>query len=211
MTILPAAYQPEAVNTAAPLVVLEGVSGIGKSTLARLLAIRMRGTTLHTLTEPHVTWVRDANAYLRPLPQFAFYLSGVLQASDKIRKAWHDGPVIADRYVSSVVAYHSTMHDVEIHDVRRMMEPFVSYLETPTVTIYLRCSESVLRARMEGKADLTKDDTDLFSVPGLLARLLENFETVAASDPTAIVVETDGTTPGDLADTITKHLSRLPA
>ncbi|BBJ44061.1 hypothetical protein SSPO_067790 [Streptomyces antimycoticus] len=200
---LPFAYQPlGSGGPRGPFVVLEGVSGIGKSTLAHALTKRLGGTVLHTLPRPHSGWSSVVNSRLRSLPQFAFYLSGLLHASDSIRHCGAIGPVVADRYVSSVIACHAAVHDVEIETVATLLEPFRSYLETPTRTFYLRCSETALRKRMASKDDVKQDDTELFAVPGRLARLLINFEQLADSDPTAALVETDGRTPDDLADQI---------
>ncbi|MEU4498717.1 thymidylate kinase [Streptomyces sp. NBC_00210] len=189
-----------------PFVVLEGVSGIGKSTLAATLAKRLQATKLHTLPMPHSRWSSSVNKRLRPLPQFAFYLSGVLHAADCIRQSRMIGPVVADRYISSVIACHGAVHGVQTEAVTELLDPFRPYLEIPTHTFYLRCSESVLGERMASKPDMKQDDTDLFSVPGRLAQLLANFEAVAAADSTAVVVETDDKTPDDLADGIIAHL-----
>jgi dTMP kinase len=204
---LPRPYQPQD-RTAGrhPFIVLEGVSGIGKSTLARLLAQRLNATSLHTLTLPHSDWSSAVNTQLRALPQFAFYLSGVLHASDKVRRARQVGAVVADRYVSSVIACHAAVHEVEVQVVTELITPFRPYTELPTHTFYLRCSEAALRDRMAAKQDLKQDDTELFTVPGRLTRLLENFAAVAADDPSAVPLDTDGKTPDDLADWILTHL-----
>ncbi|MEU5026019.1 thymidylate kinase [Streptomyces milbemycinicus] len=204
---LPHVYQPIDINSPrGPLVVLEGVSAIGKTTLAQVLTERLGATGLHTLPLPHSGWSPVVNSQLRSLPQFAFYLSGVLHASDSIRLCRSIGPVVADRYISSVIACHAAVHRVEVATVIELLEPFRSYLEIPTRTFYLRCSESSLRERMAVKQDVRQDDTDLFAVPGRLARLLANFEKVAASDPSAVLVRTDDRTPDELADWITAHL-----
>ncbi|MEU1806888.1 hypothetical protein [Streptomyces sp. NPDC019937] len=71
------------------------------------------------------------------LPQLAFYLSGVLHASDSIRHCRIIGPVVADRYVSSVIACHAAVHGVEVETVIALLNPFHSYLEIPTCTFYL--------------------------------------------------------------------------
>jgi dTMP kinase len=166
-----------------PFIVLEGVSGIGKSTLAWALADRLGATSLHTLPTPHAGWSTLINERLRALPQFAFYLSGLLHAADSIRLARATGPVVADRYASSVVACHAAVHEVAVEEAARLLEPFRPYLETPTRTYYLGCSE-----------------------PGRLARLLANFRTVQAADPTAVALDTDGKSPDDLADWIIADL-----
>ncbi|MGX2995421.1 hypothetical protein JNUCC64_14170 [Streptomyces sp. JNUCC 64] len=68
---LPPAYAPLARDDGrqGPFIVLEGVSGVGKTTLARLLMTRFKGTSPRTLPEPHGAWSRDS--HMRPLPQLA--------------------------------------------------------------------------------------------------------------------------------------------
>ncbi|MEV6005815.1 AAA family ATPase [Streptomyces sp. NPDC051976] len=204
---LPAPYRPVYFDgPPSPFIVLEGVSGIGKSTLAQILARRLRATTLHTLPAPHTDWSSLVNQRLRALPQFAFYLSGLLHAADAVRVARMVGPVVADRYASSVVACHAAVHDVPVEEVARLLEPFQPYLEAPTHTFYLDCSEATLRERLAGKRDTKQDDLDLFAVPGRLARLLVNFQAVQQTDPTGIALDTDGKSAADLAGQITAHL-----
>ncbi|MBT2446821.1 thymidylate kinase [Streptomyces sp. ISL-43] len=210
--MLPAAFQPIPYDEHHdnPFGVLEGVSGIGKSTLAALLAHRINGTSLHTLAPPHSGWSDEAHR-MSPLPNLAFYLSGLLHVSDRVRRALALGPVIADRYAPSVTACQAAIHGVDTADVDRLLAPFRSYLAVPTHTFYLRCSEATLRERMAVKNDTKQDDTGLFGVPGRLKQLMTNFEREAANDPTAIVLDTDGLTPYDLADTIAAHLENSRA
>ncbi|MFG2883932.1 dTMP kinase [Streptomyces sp. NPDC048297] len=207
MNLLRAPYAPLADSGhRGPFVVLEGVSGIGKSTLARLLAKRLDSTVIHTLADPHTAWSETANRELRPLPQLAFYLSGLLHVSDAVRQALAMGPVIADRYTSSVIACHTAVNGVGLDQVRRLIAPFRPYLVIPDATFYLVSSDPTLKQRMEAKTDVKQDDTDLFDVPGRLDRLRANFMAVAADDPTALLLPTDDHSPDDLADIIVKHL-----
>jgi thymidylate kinase len=186
--------------------VLEGVSGVGKSTLSRLLAKRLGASPIHTLTDPHTGWSDVINRELRPLPQFAFYLSGLLHASDAVRQALAVGPVIADRYVSSVMACHAAVNRIGLDQVRELIAPFLPYLVAPDATFYLVSSDRSLEERMGTKTDVKQDDTDLFDVPGRLARLRENFQSVAETDPSVVMLPTDGRSSDDLADIIIKHL-----
>ncbi|MEV6588215.1 dTMP kinase [Streptomyces acidicola] len=206
MSLLRAPYTPGAEGHRRSLVVLEGVSGVGKSTLARLLAKRLDATAIHTLTDPHTGWSETVNTELRPLPQFAFYLSGLLHGSDTIRQALTAGPVVADRYASSVMACHAAVNGVGLDQVKELITPFRPYLVAPDTTFYLLGSDNSLKVRMGTKTDVKQDDTDLFDVPGRLARLRENFLDVADDDPSAVLLPTDRRSPEDLADIIVKHL-----
>ncbi|NEC86461.1 thymidylate kinase [Streptomyces sp. SID12501] len=186
--------------------VLEGVSGVGKSTLARLLVKRLGATAIHTLTDPHTGWSGTVNRELRPLPQFAFYLSGLLHVSDVVRQSLSVGPVVADRYVVSVMACHAAVNRVGLGQVRELIAPFLPYLVAPDATFHLISSDNSLKERMGTKKDVKQDDTDLFDVPGRLARLRENFHAVADEEPSAVTLTTDGRSPDDLAGIIVEYL-----
>ncbi|MGW3819644.1 hypothetical protein [Streptomyces sp. NPDC005046] len=150
MTHIPPPYQPFSHEADHPIV--EGVSGVGKSTLASLLAARLKTSSLHTLSDPHTGWSPLIERTLRPLPQLGFYLSGLLHASDRIRQAQALGPVVADRYLSSVIACHSAVHRVSTDAVTALLAPFRPYVATPTRTYYLRCAEDAA-ARAAGHQD----------------------------------------------------------
>jgi dTMP kinase len=208
MTHIPPPYQPFSYETDHPIVVLEGVSGVGKSTLASLLAARLKASSLHTLPDPHTDWSPLIERTLRPLPQLGFYLSGLLHASDRIRQAQAHGPVVADRYLSSVIACHSAVHRVPADAVTTLLTPFRPYVATPTRTYYLRCAEDELRERLATKTDTKSDDTDLLNIPDRLPRLLANFAKVAEADDTAVWLDTDDKTPDELADWVIADLER---
>ncbi|QNE74646.1 AAA family ATPase [Streptomyces finlayi] len=206
MSLLSGPYTPADVERQGPFVVIEGVSGVGKSTLTRAVAEQLGAVTLHTLPEPMTRLSSAVNREARALPQFAFYLSGALHASDVISEGLAKGPVVADRYLSSVIACHAAVNGVPVEAVRRLVAPFASYFTVPDHTFYLLCSEKTLRARMKNKSDLKEDDTALFDVPGRLSTLLRNFAAVAAEDPTGVVLDTDDQTPEELAATIVTTL-----
>ncbi|MGW8699832.1 hypothetical protein ACWGOK_23300 [Streptomyces eurythermus] len=124
---------------------------------------------------------------------FAFYLSGLLHTSDTVRRALAVGPVIADRYASSVMACHAAVNRVRLDQVRELITPFWSYLVAPDVTFYLVSSATSLRKRM-------------FDVPGRLDKLQENFAAVAETDPSAVLLTTDGRSPDELADAVITYL-----
>lgn len=208
---LPAPYRPTDLVQGGPLIVIEGISGSGKSTLVRLLREKLTATEVHTLPEPHRQLSPLVNAQTRALPQLAFYLSGLLHASDVIRAGLERGPVIADRYLTSVLANHAAVNDVPLADVIAFVTPFRPYLVQPQRTVYLKVSPSVLRARLTGKPDYTASDHDVLHVPGQLERILAHYDALAAEDPTAVVLDADQPTPDQLAATILALLEHTRA
>jgi dTMP kinase len=204
-----AAYQPAAAGRAGLFIVLEGISGSGKSTLAALLAARLRGRHFHTVPAPVSDLQPYINANTRPLPQLAFYLAGVLHASDLARDALQDGHAIADRYLNSVIANHAAVHGLANDTVATVIAPFTSYLAVPDLAIYLHTSPSELARRMRAKPDQTRSDHDLLTNPGLLQRLQDRYDQIAATDPAARHLHTTGRSPAELADLITAMLPAM--
>lgn len=203
-----AVYLPEAATRAGLFIVLEGINGSGKSTLARLLAARLRARALHTVPAPVSDLQPYINANARPLPQLAFYLSGVLHASDLARDSLQHGHVIADRYLNSVIANHAAVHGLPNNAVTAVIGPFTSYLAAPDLTIYLHTSPGELARRMRAKADQTRSDRNLLAGTGLLQRLQDRYDQIAAADPTARHLHTTGRSPAELANLIIVMLPR---
>jgi thymidylate kinase len=203
-----AVYQPEAASRAGVFIVLEGISGSGKSTLARLLAARLPARVLHTVPAPVSDLQPYVNANARPLPQLAFYLSGVLHASDLAREGLQHGHVIADRYLNSVIANHAAVHELPNDTVTAVIGAFTSYLAAPDLTVYLHTSPGELARRMRAKADQTRSDRDLLTDTSLLQRLQGQYDQIAAADTTARHLHTTGRSPAGLANLI---IAMLPA
>jgi thymidylate kinase len=204
------AYQPAITGKAGLFIVLEGISGSGKSTLAALLADRLSGRHFHTVPAPVSDLQPYINANARPLAQFAFYLAGVLHASDLARHALQHGHVIADRYLNSVIANHAAVHQLTNDTVADVIAPFTSYLIVPDLTIYLHTSPTELARRMHAKPDQTRSDHDLLTDPRLLQRLQDRYDQIAATDPTARHLHTTSRSPAALADIITAMLPAVP-
>lgn len=204
------AYQPVTGGAAGLFIVLEGISGSGKSTLARLLAARLRGQAFHTVPAPVSDLQPYINAVVRPLPQLAFYLAGVLHASDLARAALQHGHAIADRYLNSVIANHAAVHGLDNDTVAAVTAPFTSYLTVPDLTVYLHTSPHELARRMRAKPDRTRSDHDLLTDSSLLHRLQDRYDQIAATDHTARHLHTTGRTPGELASLITAMLPAMP-
>jgi thymidylate kinase len=201
-----AAYRPARTGRNGLFIVLEGISGSGKSTLAKLLAQKLGGRHFHTVPAPVSDLQPYINANARPLAQLAFYLAGVLHASDLARDAIQHGHVIADRYLNSVIANHAAVHDLPNDTVAAVLAPFTSYLAVPDLTVYLHTSPRELTRRMEAKPDHTRSDQDLLTDPVLLQRLQDHYDQIAATDPSARHLHTTGRSAAELAGLIAAML-----
>ncbi|MFC5185466.1 hypothetical protein [Actinomadura harenae] len=138
-----------------------------------------------------------------------FYLAGALHASDLARQALTTGDVVADRYIASVIANHSAAHGLDNQTTATAIAPYTAYLTAPDLTAYLHTDPAELAARMRDKPDQTQSDRDLIADQRLLDRLCDHYDQIAATDPTAYHLHTDGRTPDKLTDHITALASAI--
>ncbi|MGP3918868.1 dTMP kinase [Nonomuraea sp. 10N515B] len=201
--LLPTAYQQAEAPRSGIFVVLEGISGSGKSTLAAHLADRLGCCSFHTVPSPISGLQPYINTHARALPQLAFYLAGALHAADLAREALQSGHAVADRYVNSVIANHAAVHGLDNATVTATIAPFTGYLTQPDLTVYLHTDLDELIERMTARPDQSAADRDLIANRALLRRLQEHYDHIAATDPTAYHLRTDGRTAAQLAAHLT--------
>lgn len=143
----------QATTASPPFVVVEGLDGVGKTTLARALSGALCGTYVRTpphnlsaaavgrhSSEPrlraHVE--RQGSSASRCL----FYALGVALVSDSVRDHHSRGAVVCDRYLLSTLVYHE------------LPEPLAQGLTTdfglavPDITFLLTADEGIRRTRV---------------------------------------------------------------
>jgi len=92
-----------------PFVVFEGLSGSGKTTIARSLVATIGGIYLSSTPE-FVAYVRKVFGDDRNLQErYLYYLLGNIHCSEVARQMRIVRPVICDRYLHSTIAIHTLL------------------------------------------------------------------------------------------------------
>ncbi|MCA9547132.1 MAG: hypothetical protein KC613_22175 [Myxococcales bacterium] len=128
-----------------PIVVVEGLDGVGKSSLCCVLADALQLPVWRTPLD-EVAAVRSAvDEGWSPLARQAFHLASVIEASARLERERAAGRgVVLDRYLASTLAYGQAMRDVPI-------EPLPG-LTRPDLTLYLCAPVDVRRDRLAARA-----------------------------------------------------------
>ncbi|WP_158566452.1 dTMP kinase [Micromonospora craterilacus] len=139
---------------------IEGPNGVGKTTVAGLLAERLRhraGQPVHLTTEPTRTrlgaLLREAEAVIhgRALA-LAIAADRTMHVEDEIIPALDDGNiVISDRYVQSSLV----LQRVDAVDPREIWS-YNRYVLQPAISLYLVDDAHVIGARLAARRSLTR-------------------------------------------------------
>ena len=133
--------------------VIEGCNGVGKSTITEYLSSRTGASTFHYPPE-FVSFRRDVHLdeSVAPLPRLVYYLAATLHLSDLVRAQLNQSHVICDRYLASPLSLMIGESAIEETDARRLLEPFLSYLCVPDLTLLLTAEHAVARARINKRS-----------------------------------------------------------
>ena len=94
-------------HTQNKFIVMEGIMGSGKTTLAKMLAEKLNGFYYNTpMGFREMRPVADKSLSLEA--RYYFYLSLNLQTSSEISELLKEKPVICDKYIWSTFCYHKT-------------------------------------------------------------------------------------------------------
>lgn len=172
--------------------ILEGIDGCGKSTLARRIAdaVRAAGREAAVAFEPG-DWegggelrriILEADL-ISPTARFLLFLADRAEhVARKIRPALDAGRVvICDRYSPSTVAYQIDGAGLDA-DTGQMMRRALDALAfpTPDIALWLDCSLETARARAEARGRLS-----MFERMGgeFYSRVRAGYEAMATADP----------------------------
>lgn len=134
-------------------IVFEGLSATGKTTLARAVAHEMGATFYKTPPRKFEAVRHFIDLRANSLARFLFYLSGVCQASDEIKRRLRRHPVVCDRYVFTTFCFHEA---IGVH-TRRFWGTVASAIAIPDFTFLVTCDEKE-RLRRLAKRGLDCND-----------------------------------------------------
>lgn len=189
-----------------PVVLIEGLDGVGKSTLVRALATRLGATVISS--PPNMPDPSDPSRDLRLRmdtaekgPRREYYRASNFHASLLIEEARLDQPVILDRYWPSTASF--AMLDGDIPD----WEPLGTWplgLVEPDVMVVLTVNEAKRRQRMDDRGLQVTEEEEMLAEGSaerakVLAALL-HFE--------PIEIDTSNLTPQDVLDEVMFWLTR---
>ncbi len=160
----------------APFLVVEGLDGTGKSTLAAALAAHLGAALLRTPSNElgAVRPVVDAAFAASPVATQLFYGATVVHASDRARALLAQGtPVVIDRYWLSTLVYAAC------RDAHVDLGPVEPVLLRPDLTVFVDADERVRRARLAARGMTAADRDSVAQREALRARYLEGLSTCA--------------------------------
>jgi thymidylate kinase len=133
--------------------VIEGCNGVGKSTITEYLSTRTDASTFHYPPE-FVSFRREVHLdeSVAPLPRLSYYLAATLHLSDLVRAQLKQSHVICDRYLASPLSLMIGESAIEEKDARRLLEPFLSYLCMPDLTLLLTAEHAVASVRINKRS-----------------------------------------------------------
>ncbi|MBS3061290.1 MAG: AAA family ATPase [Candidatus Diapherotrites archaeon] len=135
--------------------VLEGVDGVGKTTVARKISALKGWSYVSTpsaeLKQRRSMSLRDDNGFLN----LVFYLEAVVDTSARVKKRGKKN-IICDRFFPTLVV---DAYERKMPGVLRILENIS--LEKPTLSIHLYADYKTVKKRLKMRSHLTRDEKRL--------------------------------------------------
>lgn len=169
-------------NSANTFIVIEGIDGVGKTTIAKNLAQALGAvyyptppeTLVHFKRELHDGTITNLRHFVDQLGnneiRFFYYLIGVLYASQDIKELLKSNSVVCDRYISSTLAYHyalsPTLKNIDLSNLH--------YLQ-PDAEFLLDANETTRMQRINSRGSKSASDKQIEENTLLLGNIRSEF------------------------------------
>ena len=159
-------------------IVLEGISGSGKTELGKLLAQHVAGHYYTTPPEAFRPSRKEIDEKAILEARFLFYLASVVQASHEIGKILETQNVVCDKYIWSTVCYHKALGlDVKIPEGLGYIKPdhtFLVYCDNDVRLKRLRASRGPITNNVKYDLRQQMEQRCLVELRGYIQREIDN-------------------------------------
>ena len=134
-------------------IVLEGVDGTGKSTVARLLANDPDIEAIESPPFPFDSIKQSVLESAAPMARIAYFMAGNMQISARVTNPLQTKHLLCVRYVFSTLAYHSALENINATELQPLVQIFSRWITLPDAVIFLDVSADVQASRLRGRVD----------------------------------------------------------
>ncbi|MDP2907192.1 MAG: AAA family ATPase [Nanoarchaeota archaeon] len=187
------------------LIVIEGIDGSGKDTVAKKLVEKVNGNYFFTPPEGYKMIRGYINNKASPEARFLYYLSSVIDVSSKINKSPSKNDPVCVRYVWSTMVYYSVMENKSLYSVSAMVKPFIPYIVQPDINVLLTVSEEEQIRRLKFRNGTEHTISDLLSIEddNFRKRINEAYQNIA-KESSWVKIDTTNKSIDEIVDKIIK-------
>lgn len=144
------------------IITLDGIDGVGKSTVANLLEERLNAKIIKGVRDVYIDKLAFQSKHIdvRCLYYLASFLDSVLDVKDE-----KDSVIIFDKSFYSTIVYHKLLGSVI--DIEKTLSKIVS----PDIKIYLTCNRGLWEERLRKRTKLDWYEEQLINQPFLAEKI----------------------------------------
>lgn len=156
------------------LIVIEGLDGVGKSTVGEKLAERLDYAYFDSVPQPYRRHLAEFQQAVDSDSFFLLMLSMLKHLSGEIARRRDAGQgVVLTRYYHTTLCYHRARHRAAGTDSDVAVQPDALRLEAPSHGFFLHADEAERVRRLQGRGALSVDDRATLDAPFRAALLNE--------------------------------------
>jgi len=134
-------------------IIIEGIDGTGKTTIAKQLAEEINGQYIKSPPPPFDKIKQHVLETATPMARFTYFLCSNIQLSVLAKTLLSKSHVVADRYVWSTVAYHAAIERLSVRTPIKLIASFRKFLLMPDLVIFLTVQRQVQLTRIKKRSD----------------------------------------------------------
>lgn len=126
-----------------PLVVIEGLDGVGKTSFAKRFSEKIGGVYSYSISDRLQPISMEIDKGSTSTVRFFYYITSLIDLQEQIEKTLKTQPLVLDRYIDSTIIYHQSS-GVPIDYINLEKLP----LRVPDIVFVLSASDEDRKSRM---------------------------------------------------------------